>query len=97
MPKDGVEKLAAIIEIKQKKDESAEELAERLRVLKREITAAIFDSHGLSVADLVMVSPGSIPITTSGKIRRAQSVQMYEDRHLPGWTHDDYLTISLAP
>ncbi|OBK12699.1 AMP-binding protein [Mycobacterium asiaticum] len=80
VPQDGVEKLAAIIEIKQRKDESADDLAERLGVLKRDITAAIFDSHGLSVADLVLVSPGSIPITTSGKIRRQQSVQMYQDK-----------------
>lgn len=80
VPQDGVEKLAAIVEVKQKSDESAQELAERLAVLKRDITAAIFDSHGLNVADLVLVSPGSIPITTSGKIRRQQSVQMYEDK-----------------
>lgn len=78
IPQDGVEKLAAIVEVKQKKDESAPDLAQRLNALKREITAAIFDSHGLSVADLVLVSPGSIPITTSGKIRRAQSVEMYQ-------------------
>ncbi|OBJ55282.1 AMP-binding protein [Mycobacterium asiaticum] len=80
VPQDGVEKLAAIIEIKQRKDESAEDLAERLGVLKRDITAAIFDSHGLSVADLVLVSPGSIPITTSGKIRRQQSVELYQQQ-----------------
>jgi acyl-CoA synthetase (AMP-forming)/AMP-acid ligase II len=80
VPQDGVEKLAAIVEIKQKSDESAQDLAERLVELKRDITAAIFDSHGLNVADLVLVSPGSIPITTSGKIRRQQSVQMYEDK-----------------
>ncbi|MDT5139148.1 MAG: long-chain fatty acid adenylyltransferase FadD28 [Mycobacterium sp.] len=80
IPQDGVEKLGAIVEVKQKKDESAAELAERLGLLKREITAAIFDSHGLSVADLVLVSPGSIPITTSGKIRRAQSVEMYQQQ-----------------
>lgn len=80
VPQDGVEKLAAIIEIKQKKDESAEDLAERLGILKRDITTAVFNAHGLNVADLVMVPPGSIPITTSGKIRRQQSVQMYEDK-----------------
>lgn len=80
VPQDGVEKLAAIVEIKQKPDESAEEMAERLDALKRDLSTAIFDGHGLSVADLVLVSPGSIPITTSGKIRRQQSVQMYQDK-----------------
>ena len=34
-------------------------------------------SHGLSVADLVLVPPGSIPITTSGKVRRRDCVQRY--------------------
>jgi fatty acid CoA ligase FadD28 len=34
-------------------------------------------AHGLTVADLVLVAPGSIPITTSGKIRRAQGVDFY--------------------
>ncbi|MCV7196598.1 AMP-binding protein [Mycobacterium angelicum] len=76
VPQDGAEKLVAIIELK-KKDESDEEAAERLGLVKREVTSAISKSHGLSVADLVLVSPGSIPITTSGKIRRAQCVELY--------------------
>lgn len=75
VPHDGAEKLVAIIELK-KRDES-DEAAERLGFVKREVTAAISKLHGLSVADLVLVSPGSIPITTSGKIRRAQCVELY--------------------
>jgi fatty acid CoA ligase FadD21 len=31
----------------------------------------------LNVGDLVLVSPGSIPTTTSGKIRRAACVEQY--------------------
>jgi long-chain fatty acid adenylyltransferase FadD28 len=76
VPDKGVEKLVAIIELK-KRGESEEEAADRLRGVKREVTSAISKSHGLSVADLVLVSPGSIPITTSGKIRRSQCVQLY--------------------
>ncbi|WP_085269727.1 AMP-binding protein [Mycobacterium parmense] len=76
VPDKGVEKLVAIIELK-KKGESDEEAAERLGVVKREVTSAISKSHGLRVADLVLVSPGSIPITTSGKIRRSQCVELY--------------------
>ena len=34
-------------------------------------------AHGLNVADLVLVPPGSIPTTTSGKIRRAACVDQY--------------------
>lgn len=80
VPQDGVEKLVGIIEMK-KKDESAEEAAERYVHVKREVTSAISKSHGLGVLDLVLVPQGSIPITTSGKSRRQQCVELYrEDR-----------------
>lgn len=49
----------------------------KLRSVKREITSAISKSHSLRVADVVLVPPGSIPITTSGKIRRAACVERY--------------------
>ena len=35
--------------------------------------------HGLAVADLVIVDPGAIPITTSGKIRRSGAVEKYRN------------------
>ncbi len=76
IPDNGVEKLVAIIELK-KQDSSGEQAPDRLRSVKREVTSAISKSHGLSVADLVLVSRGSIPITTSGKIRRSQCVELY--------------------
>ncbi|MGO9383999.1 MAG: AMP-binding protein [Mycobacterium sp.] len=79
VPERGSEKLVAIIELK-KRGESEEDATDRLRVVKREVTAAISKSHGLSVSDLVLVSPGSIPITTSGKVRRAQCVELYRQR-----------------
>ncbi len=71
----GGEKLVTIIEVKRRG--SKEDLMERLGMVKREVTAAISTSHGLSVSDLVMVSPGSIPITTSGKVRRSECVKLY--------------------
>jgi long-chain fatty acid adenylyltransferase FadD28 len=76
VPDKGIEKLVAIIELK-KRGDSDEEATDRLRFVKREVTSAISRSHGLSVADLVLVSPGSIPITTSGKIRRSQCIELY--------------------
>jgi long-chain fatty acid adenylyltransferase FadD28 len=76
VPDKGIEKLVVIIELK-KRGDSDEEAADRLRSVKREVTSAISKSRGLSVADLVLVSPGSIPITTSGKIRRSQCVELY--------------------
>ena len=50
---------------------------QRLGVVKREVTSAISKSHGLSLADLVVVSPRSIPITTSGKVRETECVELY--------------------
>ena len=71
----GGEKLVTIIEVKRRG--SKEDVMERLGMVKREVTAAISSSHGLSVSDLVLVSPGAIPITTSGKVRRAECVKLY--------------------
>ena len=51
----------------------------KLDAIKGELTSAISKSHGLSVADLVPVEPGSIPITTSGKVRRGTCVERYRN------------------
>jgi fatty acid CoA ligase FadD21 len=76
VPVDETEKLVTIIELK-KRGDSDEETLHKLSVVKNDVTAAISKSHGLNVADLVLVSPGSIPTTTSGKIRRAACVEQY--------------------
>jgi long-chain fatty acid adenylyltransferase FadD28 len=78
VPNDDIEQLVAIIELKMW-GATEEDAMGNLGVVKREVTSAISTSHGLSVADLVLVSPGSIPITTSGKVRRAECVQLYQD------------------
>ncbi|OJZ64550.1 acyl-CoA synthetase [Mycobacterium paraffinicum] len=76
VPVGETEKLVTIIEMK-KRGDSDEEVARRFAVVKNDVTAAISSSHGLNVADLVLVPPGSIPTTTSGKIRRAACVEQY--------------------
>jgi long-chain fatty acid adenylase/transferase FadD26 len=73
---DITEQLVAIIELK-RRGTSTEESMLKLRSVKREVTSAISKLHSLRVADLVLVSPGSIPITTSGKIRRSACVERY--------------------
>lgn len=75
VPDRSVEKLVVIVEAR--KRGSDQEAADTLAEVKREVTSAISHSHGLSVADFVLVSPGSIPITTSGKVRRAACVEQY--------------------
>ena len=76
VPYEKTEKLVAIIEFKNRGD-SQEDATDRLVAVRREVTSAVSNSHGLSVADLVLVPPGSIPITTSGKVRRAACVEQY--------------------
>ncbi|OBK29862.1 acyl-CoA synthetase [Mycobacterium asiaticum] len=71
------EKLVAIIEFRKPPERDRDSYADRLGELKREVTSALSSSHGLSVADLVVVPPGSIPITTSGKVRRRACVEQY--------------------
>ena len=56
---------------------SDEEILEGLRSIKRNVTAAISTAHGVRIADLVLVAPGSLPITTSGKVRRSTCVESY--------------------
>ncbi|MBV8349585.1 MAG: AMP-binding protein, partial [Mycolicibacterium sp.] len=75
VPDDRTEQLVAIVELKKKG--SDEEVRSRLHTVKREVTSAISKSHSVRVADLVLVSPGSIPITTSGKIRRSACAERY--------------------
>ncbi|MDA2895201.1 AMP-binding protein [Mycolicibacterium sp. BiH015] len=80
VPEYGAEKLVAVIELKTSGD-SPTELMDRVTAIKREVTSAILNSHGIGVADLVLVPPGSIPITTSGKIRRSACIDLYR-QHL---------------
>jgi len=76
VPDDVTEQLVAIIELK-RRGASEEEAMLKLRSVKRQVTSAISKSHSLRIADLVLVQPGSIPITTSGKIRRSACVERY--------------------
>jgi fatty acid CoA ligase FadD28 len=70
------EKLVTIIELKTRGESEAEVLA-NFDEVSRDVASAVFNAHGLSIADLVIAAPGSIPITTSGKVRRAACVEQY--------------------
>jgi long chain fatty acid CoA FadD26 len=73
VPTDTTETLVAIAEVKTPGG------SPELRDVKRQIAAAISACHGLRVSDLVLVAPGSLPITTSGKVRRSACQQLYRD------------------
>jgi fatty acid CoA ligase FadD28 len=70
------EELVVIAEVK-KRGESDEEVAENLRHVQGQVTSAISNSHGVSVQDVMLVAQGSIPITTSGKVRRSACADLY--------------------
>jgi long-chain fatty acid adenylase/transferase FadD26 len=76
VPEDQSERLVAIAEVK-KRGSSDEEALHKLRSVKREVSSAVSKSHSVRVADLVLVPPGSIPITTSGKVRRSACAERY--------------------
>jgi len=62
------ENLVAIVELK---------AVPQLSAVKHQVADAVWKLHNLKVDDLVLVSPGSIPIPTSGKIRRASCGELY--------------------
>jgi long chain fatty acid CoA FadD26 len=68
---DTAEKLVVIAEVK-------EADPDRLVAMKQLVTAAISRDHGVRVSDAMFLPPRSLPITTSGKVRRKSSLQMYQ-------------------
>jgi long-chain fatty acid adenylase/transferase FadD26 len=76
VPNEGSEQLIVVAELKSR-GASDEEFQNKLETVKREVTSAVSKSYGLRLADLVVVSPGSIPITTSGKVRRSACAELY--------------------
>ena len=76
VPVNSTEKLVTVIELKKRTDLN-EDAMRWLSEVKSDVTSAISNAHGLNVGDLVLVAPGSIPTTTSGKIRRAACAEQY--------------------
>lgn len=76
VPVNSTEKLVTVIEVK-KPGDADEEAMRWLDSVRADVTSAISNAHGVNVGDLVLVPPGSIPTTTSGKIRRAACIEQY--------------------
>ena len=81
---DHTDQLVTIIELKSRAD------AAELDGLKNDVVAAISRAHGLQVADVVLVEAGSIPTTTSGKMRRSACAEQYRQ----GVSHADNKPLS---
>jgi fatty acid CoA ligase FadD21 len=76
VPVNSTENLVTVIELKKRADRTGDAMR-WLTEVKSDVTSAISNAHGVNVGDLVLVPPGSIPTTTSGKIRRAACVEQY--------------------
>jgi fatty acid CoA ligase FadD28 len=81
--RDGVEELVVIIETKPPHGLTDDDLATHYQTLKRDVTSAISNTHGLAAADIVLVPPGALPITTSGKVRRNTCIDLYRTNQFP--------------
>ena len=73
IPDDATEKLVVIAELKKQIDPSV------LDSIKQQVTSAISMTHSVSLGDFALVGPGSLPLTTSGKVRRASCVELYRN------------------
>jgi amino acid adenylation domain-containing protein/non-ribosomal peptide synthase protein (TIGR01720 family) len=69
------ERLVIVFEVRRKRRSQFEEMA-------REIRAAVFNAHGITAQAIVLVAPGGVPKTTSGKIQRQAARQAYLDNEL---------------
>lgn len=70
------EQLVVIAELKQRSDQA--DAAATLRAMRHDVSAAVATVHNLRLTDFVVVQQGSIPITTSGKVRRTHCVDLYQ-------------------
>ncbi len=80
---DATERLVVVAESR----EASPEVGERIR---RDIAALAVELLGTAADDIVLAPPGSVPKTSSGKIRRAACAELYEGRLLlnrrrPSW------------
>jgi acyl-CoA synthetase (AMP-forming)/AMP-acid ligase II len=73
----GVEKLVVVQEVEraQRHQISADEIEKRIR-------EAISNEHDIAAHEIVLVRPGSIPKTTSGKIQRSLTRQLWQEHAL---------------
>lgn len=76
VPVNSTEKLVTVVELKKRTDPD-EDARRWLNEVRSDVTSAISNAHGLNIGDLVLVPPGSIPTTTSGKVQRAACAEQY--------------------
>ena len=76
VPGDHGEKLAVIAEF-MPGGLSADEIADEVSTLESGVISAVSNVHGIRVEDFLPVFPGSLPLTTSGKVKRSACGELY--------------------
>jgi acyl-CoA synthetase (AMP-forming)/AMP-acid ligase II len=74
---EGMARQIVVVEMEQR-PESPDDLAK----LRAEINLAIWSSHEINMDEVVPVRPGRIPRTTSGKVRRAETRELWHGGRL---------------
>ncbi|WP_324666813.1 Putative AMP-binding protein [Mycobacterium canetti] len=74
IPDDSGERLVVVAEVK---TENAADESSELSSMSKQVRAAISRLHGLRLSDFLLVPPGALPRTTSGKISRAACSRLY--------------------
>jgi long-chain fatty acid adenylyltransferase FadD28 len=92
VPGDHGEKLAVIAEFMTSRD-SQDDVVRELGTVQRHVISEVATIHGIRVADLVLVPPASIPLTTSGKIRRSACAEQYRSGQFTPIDADDDLGV----
>ncbi|OJH42517.1 fatty acyl-AMP ligase [Cystobacter ferrugineus] len=75
--------LVVVIEVRKPDGGDAALPMERAAAICENVRAAITAKHGLSVAGVVLVPPGTVPKTSSGKVRRVVCKDMFLGDELP--------------
>ncbi|MFC7303007.1 fatty acyl-AMP ligase [Streptomyces monticola] len=79
VPGDEADRLVVVAEHRRDAAPDAEAAAAALRTA----TAAVSTRHGLRLAELLLVAPGSLPRTSSGKVARSAARARYADGGFP--------------
>src|SRR6478736_1111467 len=77
LPTDGDDRLIVVAEVQRSFLHRIEPRA--VQALQADVRAQIADMFGLRLAQLVLIRPGSMPKTSSGKLRRRHCRELYED------------------
>ncbi|MBI4615711.1 MAG: fatty acyl-AMP ligase [Planctomycetes bacterium] len=81
-PGEGTETLCLLAEVDRRSSADPDELSTAIR-------RRVYEETGLPVAHVELVPPGTLPVTTSGKMQRSRAREIFVERaaaHLPGDT-----------